>query len=127
MKQNKKIIALYLRQLRAALICPNSIKKAFLIEIRRQIAELESQNPVLSMEDLHREIGSPDEIARSFENREDLDRLKAKAKKYTLIKIICGVCLAIALIAVAVTVIVVQSNDDYYAKTESKISEENKQ
>ena len=120
MKQNKKIIALYLRQLRAALVCPNSIKKAFLIEIRRQIAELESQNPVLSMEDLHREIGSPDEIARSFENREDLDRLKAKAKKYTLIKIICGVCLAIALIAVAVTVIVVQSNDDYYAKTEEK-------
>ena len=120
MKQNKKIIALYLRELRAALVCPNSIKKAFLIEIRRQIAELESQNPVLSMEDLHREIGSPDEIARSFENREDLDRLKAKAKKYTLIKIICGVCLAIALIAVAVTVIVVQSNDDYYAKTEEK-------
>lgn len=120
MKQNNKIIALYIRQLRAALVCPNSIKKAFLIEIRRQIAELESQNPVLSMEDLHREIGSPDEIARSFENREDLDRLKAKAKKYTLIKIICGVCLAIALIAVAVTVIVVQSNDDYYAKTEEK-------
>ena len=120
MKQNNKIIALYIRQLRAALVCPNSIKKAFLIEIKHQIVELENRIQVLSMEDLHREIGSPDEIARSFENREDLDRLKAKAKKYTLIKIICGVCLAIALIAVAVTVIVVQSNDDYYAKTEEK-------
>lgn len=89
-------------------------------EIKHKIAELENQIQVLSMEDLHSEIGHPDEIARGFECREDIDKLKEKAKKYFKIKIISWICLIVAMIAIAVSVIIIKSNKTYYSETKSQ-------
>ena len=119
-KQNKKVIFSYIRQLKTALICSASMKKAFIGEVKHQITELEEQIQVLSMEDLHRVIGSPDEIARGFENREDIEKLKLKAKKYTRAKIIAWICFALAIIVVIVSTIVIKSNNTYYTKTNTQ-------
>lgn len=116
-QNNKKIINLYLKQLKSALMCSLSMKKALISEIKHQIVELENQIQVLSTEDLHREIGSPDEIAKGFESREDIEKIKKKAKKYTGIKIICWISLILAIIAVTVSIIVIRSNKDYRSET----------
>lgn len=113
-ENNNKIINLYLKEIKDKLLCPNNVKKAFLKEIRQNIADAEID--IVSIEDLYREIGSPEEIARSFESRDDIEQIKAKAKKYTKIKIICAVCLALAIVAVIVCSIVISSVDTYYAE-----------
>ncbi len=115
-ENNKKIISLYLKQLNASLICSTNMKKAFICEIKHQIAELENQVQVFTMEDLHREIGSPDEIARSFESRDDIEKLKEKAKKYKKAKIICWVSLILAIVAITVSIVVVHSNKKYHSE-----------
>lgn len=96
------------------------MKKAFISEVKHQITELEEQIQVLSMEDLHREIGSPDEIARGFENREDIEKLKLKAKKYTRAKIIAWICFALAIIGITISIIAINSNDNYYSKIKTE-------
>lgn len=118
-RNNKKIINLYVKQLKTSLVCSTNMKKAFIDEVKHQITELENQIPVLTMEDLQREIGSPDEIARGFESREDIEKLKEKAKKYKKTKIICGITLALTIIAIAVTIIVVRSNKNYHSEIKS--------
>ena len=95
------------------------MKKAFICEIKHQIAELENQVQVFTMEDLHREIGSPDEIARSFESRDDIEKLKEKAKKYKKTKIICWIALGLTILAITVSIIVVRSNKNYHSEINS--------
>ena len=118
-RNNKKIINLYVKRLKTSLVCSTNMKKAFIDEVKHQITELENQIQVLTMEDLQKEIGSPDEIARGFESREDIEKLKEKAKKYKKAKIICGVTLALTMIAIAVTIIVVRSNKNYHSEIKS--------
>ena len=115
-RNNKKIIDSYLKQLKTSLLCSTSMKKAFISEVKQQIAELENQIQVLAMEDLHREIGSPCEIAKGFESREDIEKFKEKAKKYTRTKVICWITLVLAIVAIAVAVIFIKSNDNFYAE-----------
>lgn len=115
-QNNQKIINLYLKQLKTTLMCSSSMKKAFISEIKHQITELENQFQVLTLEDLHTVIGSPDEIARGFESRNDIENLKKKAKKYTRTKIICWVSLILAIVAVTVSIVVVQSNKKYHSE-----------
>lgn len=116
---NKKVVNSYIKQLKSAVICSSSMKKAFISEIKHQIAELENENKNLSLGILHREIGYPDEIARGFESRDDIIMLKEKAKKYTRAKIICWIALGLALVTIVGSAILIQSNDDYYSKTYS--------
>ncbi len=118
-QENKAIVKLYIKQVSAVLACSCSMKKAFISEIKEQIEELETQYQALTMEILHTEIGSPEEIARGFDSKEDLDRIKAKARKYTRTKIICAVCFVLAVIAIVVTVVVIRSNDNYHTYTDA--------
>ncbi len=113
-RENRKVVKSYIKQLKSALVCSSSMKKAFISEVKRMVEELEMDHQVLTMEDLHREIGTPDEIARSFESREDIDKLKAKAKKYLRNKIVCWICVVLAIVAVTVSVVVIISNCDHH-------------
>lgn len=113
---NKKVITLYLKQLKTTLMCSASMKKVILSDVKHQISELEDQLQVLEEEDLHREIGNPDEIARGFESRDDIENLKKKAKKYFRTKIICWVSLILAIVAITVSIVVVHSNKKYHSE-----------
>ena len=93
------------------------MKKAFIKEIKDQIAELKDQIQDLTMEDLQREIGKPDEIARGFESRENIEDLKKRAKKYSKAKTISLVFLVLTIFAIAISIIIVKSNKEYHSKT----------
>ncbi len=122
MKNNKTIIKLYLQEIEKELICSNSIKKAFIHEIKLQIAFLEERTPDLTLEDLYREIGSPAEIAKGLETREDIENLKKKARRYTHARILWAISALLVLCAIVATIIVVHENDTYYSETTSTSS-----
>ena len=108
-ENNKKIVNFYVKEVKDKLLCPNNVKKAFLQEIRQNISNLENETGVLSIEDLYREIGSPDEIARSFESRDDIEQIKAKAKRFP---IIIAVCAVISLLIISVLVYIIKDAKD---------------
>lgn len=116
-KNSKKLESLYVKQLKKALLCSASMKKAFIKEIKDQIAELKDQIQDLSMEDLQRKIGKPDEIARGFESRDNIEDLKKRAKKYSKAKTISLVFLVLTIFAIAISIIIVKSNKEYHSKT----------
>ena len=107
-EKNNKIINLYLKEIKDKLLCPNNAKKAFLKEIRENISNAEID--VVSIEDLYREIGSPEEIARSFESRDDIEKIKVRTKK---LHIIVAICAVIALLIISALVYIVKEAIDY--------------
>ena len=124
MKTSKNIERKYLHDIKAELSCPRSVKKVFLKKIKQQMQNLqETSDKPLTRETIEAEIGTPQEIARGLESREDLERLKKKARRYTLIKWICIACLLLALLAVVITVVVIKSNDSYYTTVETHIDD----
>lgn len=107
-EKNNKIINLYLKEIKDKLLCPNNAKKAFLKEIRQNISNAEID--IVSIEDLYREIGSPEEIARSFESRDDIEKIKVRTKK---LHIIVAICAVIALLIISALVYIVKEAIDY--------------
>ena len=107
-EKNNKIINLYLKEIKDKLLCPNNAKKAFLEEIRENISNAEID--VVSIEDLYREIGSPEEIAHSFESRDDIEKIKVRTKK---LHIIVAICAVIALLIISALVYIVKEAIDY--------------
>lgn len=67
----------------------------------------------------------PDEIARGFESRADLETLREKARKYRKTRMICWIALALTAAAIAAAIIVVKSNENYHSeiKSDSHIEE----
>lgn len=93
------------------------MKNAFLSTVKQRISELENEISVFSMEDLYQEIGTPEEIANGLENRADIALLKKRARRYTIAKIACALCLTLALLTAIILIIVVVSDNDYYMTT----------
>lgn len=114
-KTNNKIYKLYIKELNNSLICSSSLKKAFIKDLKQQLSGMEDE--VLSTEDLHRKFGTPNDIAKGFENRDDIDRLKRAAKKYHRSKIVFWISLLLAFLAILISIIVICSNEDYHSET----------
>lgn len=117
MIQNKTVISEYLKALNKVLVCKGAVKKAILEEIGIQIGEVEQRFPTLTREDLYREIGFPEEVARGFENREDMEGVRVKAKKYERNRIICCIIAIIAVVAIIFAAVLITSQDDYRSDT----------
>ena len=115
--QNQTVICEYLQALNKVLVCKRTVKKAILDEIKVQIGEVEQRFPTLTQEDLYREIGLPEEVARGFESREDMRVIREKAKKYESNRIICCAIAFVAVVAIAFTAILITSQDDYRSDT----------
>ena len=118
MKTKKQtVIREYLQSLNNVLVCKRAVKKAILDEIKMQIGEVEQRFPTLTQEDLYREIGLPDEVARGFESREDMGVIREKAKKYERNRLLCGVIAIMAAVSIVFAAVLITSQDDYYSDT----------
>ncbi len=115
--QNQTVICEYLQALNKVLVCKRAVKKAILDEIRMQIGEVEQRISTLTQEDLYREIGLPEEVARGFESREDMRGTREKAKKYERNRIICCAIAFVAVIAIVLAAVLITSQDDYRSDT----------
>lgn len=119
-KTYKKVVQSYLKEVKAALVCSRSMKQALISSLKLSISELSSDPSTLSAEELYKEIGTPEEIARSLESRSDIESLKRKAKRYTVSKILCALFLALAalaLLTIVALLIVILTDQDYTITT----------
>lgn len=120
MKNRKnKFIQGYIREINQTLSCSKDMKKALLHEIEQQISELESRVSAPTIDDLYNEIGSPEEIALSFESRSDIEKIRKSAAKYRKTKFICLVSFVLAILVTVIATVVVYANDDYHSSIQS--------
>ena len=116
-KAYKKIVEKYLKEVKSALFCSSSMKQAFLSTVKQRISDLFPDPSALSVEELYKEIGTPEEIACSLESRSDIELLKQKAKRYEIVKIFCIICSILALIGISFLIATILSNQGYVVKT----------
>ena len=114
---NKNVVNSYLRHIKTALLCLSSMKKAILNDVNERIAELEKQHPILTPDDLYKEIGTPDEIAQGFESRLEIGNIKKNARKLPRAKLLCLVFLILMILSIIIATIIVKSNESYYSET----------
>ena len=98
------------------------MRKAILNDVKDRITEFEKQCPLLTTDDLYKEIGTPDEIAQGFESRLEIGSLKKNARKLTRTKILCLIFLILMILSVIIAVIIIKSNETYYSETIYKTS-----
>ena len=115
-QNNKSIVASYIKELKSELFCSPNMKKAIIAEIIDEIDDIECKTQFLTLQILYDKVGQPYEIARSIENRDDIEKLKQSAKKYHRTKIICAICLLTAFLATVITIFIVKSNKTYHSK-----------
>lgn len=113
-RNNKNVVNSYLRHIKTALLCPSSMKKAILNDVNERIAELEKQHPLLTPDDLYKEIGTPDEIAQGFESRLEIGNIKKNARKLTRTKILCWILIILMVLTIIITAIIIKSNETYH-------------
>lgn len=126
--KHNRIVEDYLRNVNQSLDCAKDMKKALISEIEQQVTDLEEKIQDITLDDLYREIGTPEEIAQGFEDREDIDRIRKKAAKYKKIKWICLICSILAMITIVISIAVMCSSESFHSSTQvnSTVEEETK-
>lgn len=117
-QNNKSIVNSYLRQVKASLLCQPSMKRAVLNEVENRIVE----HTVITMDNLYKEIGSPDEIAKGFEGEPEIGYLKKNTRKLNRTRIICLVLFVLVVLSAFATAVIIKSNETYHSKTRSQSS-----
>ena len=107
----KTIIRNYLKNVSEKLVCPKSLKTAFLSDLKERIQLFQSTDRELTLEALSEEFGSPEEIAAGFFNREDYEELLQKAKILVIRwKIVCALVTVILLVLFVFTVLLIHDS-----------------
>ena len=105
----------YLKQVKSHLTCPAALKKTFLEQLRGDVEEFLETNPNATLEDLAQRFGNPSEMAHSYIETLDGDKLEKQIKKAKIIKrIVLFTCLAIlaAVLFVASYIVIETLKDD---------------
>lgn len=114
----KKIIRSYLSKVSEKLVCPKSLKAAFLSDLRERIQLFQSPDRELTLEVLCEEFGSPEEIAAGFFNREDYEELLNKAKiRVVRWKVVCALVTVVLLVLFVFTVLAIHNSAGIYTVT----------
>lgn len=113
-RNNKNVVNSYLKHLKTALLCPSGMKKNILNDVKDRVVELEKQYPILTTDDLYKEIGTPDEIAKGFESTLEIGNIKKSARKLHRIKLLCWILFILMVLAIIITVIIIKSNETYH-------------
>ena len=116
MSDSEKAISKYLKDVKHLLPYTCKTRKMLLTELRDSIGELDTGDTRITYEFLVTEIGTPDEVARSFEDRKSIAAFKKRSRRYGKAKVILACCAALLLCAIVVTVVVVTNNTSFYSE-----------
>ncbi len=106
-KLNKEIKA-YCQAIQKLLICPHSLKYAFIADFKSRIFDYVNERDAesINIQDIEHRFGSPEDIAQSFYSSQDMPRLQKAARKYTLFRILTLVSL-VGLILITVLLVII--------------------
>lgn len=125
MNNDKKVTRQYLKEVKARLNCPKSVKSIFLKDLKEKIATSYSQSHAITRKSLCAEFGSPEEISDSFYNRGDYEELIAKAKKNLFFwKITTSVIAIMLALTIIFLIYVIQASSVEINITELNYSEQ---
>lgn len=115
MNDSEKAISKYLKDVKHLLPYTCKTRKMLLTELRESIEELNTAKDTLTYETLVAEIGSPEEVAHSFEDRESIAASLKRSRRYSKAKVILACVAALLICAVIITVVVVTNNHSYHS------------
>ena len=116
MSDSEKAISKYLKDVKHLLPYTCKTRKMLLTELRESIEELNAAKDTLTYETLVAEIGSPEEVAHSFEDRESIAASLKRSRRYSKAKVILACCAVLLIFAVVITVGVVLENEGYHSE-----------
>lgn len=109
MKNEKRVIDQYLREVSVNLNCPKSVKSVFMAELRENILSFHSQHQEISKDKLYAEFGIPEEISDGFFNRSDYKLFLDKAKKKIIHwKAASLLAIVLSVLTIALLILIVQ-------------------
>ena len=114
MNDSEKAISKYLKDVKHLLPYTCKTRKMLLTELRESIEELNTAKDTLTYETLVAEIGSPEEVAHSFEDRESIAASQKRSRRYSKAKVILACCAVLLICAIVITVVVVTNNHSYH-------------
>ena len=115
MSDSEKAISKYLAEVKCLLPYTCKTRKMLIEELRDSIRELDTENAPLTYDFLVEEIGAPEEVAHSFEDRESIAASRKRLRRYSKAKVILTCCAVLLICAIVITVVVVTNNDSYYS------------
>lgn len=115
MSDCEKAISKYLAEVKRKLPFTCKVRKMLLEELRQRIEELDTGDAPISYELLVTEIGTPDEVANSFEDRESIAAFKKRSRRYSKAKVIIACVAALLICAIVITIVVVTKNDSFHS------------
>ena len=121
MSDSEKAISKYLAEVKRQLPYTRKMRKTLIQELRDNIGELDTGDTRITYEFLVTEIGTPDEVARSFEDRKSIAAFKKRSRRYGKAKVILACCAVLLIFAVVITVGVVLENEGYYSRINALI------
>ncbi len=101
---NKELKA-YFKQIKKNLNCGFCLKQGFIAQIKEDVAGFIAEHNLhdVTMNDICSNFGTPDEIAKSFDNVVDVKSLKEKSQKLLLAE---AITIMLALAAIVLLIIV---------------------
>lgn len=118
-KENSEVMRQYLKELSEKLNCPKSVKSVFISELTGDIEEFAEDRGEITIADLYKEFGSPQDISDGFYDREDYKDLLEKAKKKLFKWRVCSaVAFVFTVILIALLIYMLKESVGYITVTD---------
>lgn len=106
----------YFKEIKKKLNCKSYLKQGFIAQFKENLNEyIESNNEEdLTMEIIYKRFGTPDEIANSFDDIEDLSKIREKRKRIIRSQIIAIMILITVIVILLVIAYIIYADSQVY-------------
>ena len=119
MRTRNKHVKTYLKNIHDCLIGTKSMKAVMMSDLRTTTNDYVADHPDCTLENLYRDIGTPEEIALQYDTPDCIAQIKKKAKKYDITKwLVLALCIGI-LLCVFIAFLLLISRDNYYVRVDA--------
>lgn len=119
MRTRNKHVKTYLKIIHDNLIGTKSMKAVMMSDLRSTTNDYVADHPDCTLEDLCRDIGTPEEIALQYDTPDCIAQIKKKAKKYDITKwLVLALCIGI-LLCFFIAFLLLISRDNYYVRVDA--------
>lgn len=110
----------YFKEIKKNLNCKSYLKQGFIAQFKESLNEYIEihDDKKLTIDDIYKCFGTPDVIAKSFDDIEDLTKLREKSKKYLVSQIISCIIIVIMCVVIIFLLVIISdlfANGDHYA------------
>lgn len=114
-KQLDKDVKIYIKEVKSLLICDYKTQKKFIGDIKSRIDEHIESGCVKNIDDIYKQIGTPQDIAKAFFENADVKKVKKKMNITRIILI--GIIAALLMLAGTLIIEIIDghsSNNGYF-------------